>query len=100
MNAHTPGPWILDGEERVERTGALVGVYVAQRRADGMPDGRICECFGNCLVTTDDELRANARLIVVAPALLDIARRVAEHFADTDAPLGIAARTAIAEAEQ
>jgi hypothetical protein len=31
--------------------------------------------------------------------LLAIVRRVAEHFADTDAPLGAAARAAIAKAE-
>lgn len=35
----------------------------------------------------------------VRDALLDVAWRVAEHFADTDAPLGAAARAAIAKAE-
>lgn len=99
MSAHTPGPWMAEASILAPRTGALVGVYVAQQRSDGTPDGRVCECFGNCLVTTDEALAANARLIAAAPDLLDVARRVAEYFADTDAPLGIAARAAIAKAE-
>lgn len=44
------------------------------------------------------EVAANARLICAAPDLLNLARRVAEHFADTDAPLGSAARDALAKA--
>lgn len=38
------------------------------------------------------------RIKDAAPELLDLARRVAEHFADTDAPLGVSARAVIAKA--
>jgi len=44
------------------------------------------------------DLPDNAALLGAAPDLLAIARRVAEHFEDTDAPLGIDARAAIAKA--
>ena len=37
------------------------------------------------------------RLIAQAPALAALARRVAAHFADTDAPLGLAAAALLAE---
>lgn len=51
----------------------------------------------------DPRQLADAELIVAAvnahSRLLAIARRVADHFADTDAPLGIDARAAIKLAE-
>lgn len=40
-----------------------------------------------------------ARLLAAAPDLLKIVRRVAEHFAATDAPLGLAAAAIIARIE-
>ena len=43
-------------------------------------------------------LRAQARLRRAGPDLLALARRVADHFADTDSPLGAEARAAIAKA--
>jgi hypothetical protein len=47
-------------------------------------------------------LDANSAHIVLAvnahDELVELARRVAEHFADTNAPLGIAARDALAKA--
>jgi len=45
----------------------------------------------------DEEAEANARLIATAPALAALARRVAAHFAGTDAPLGLAAAALLAE---
>ncbi len=39
-----------------------------------------------------------ARMIAAAPELAALAARVAEHFADTDAPLGIEARRLLCEA--
>lgn len=66
--AHTPGPWAVDGDDTLEN-GNFVGVYVAKAG-----DGRIGQTFSNCLVTSDDECRANARLIAVAPDLLEMLR--------------------------
>lgn len=72
MNAaHTAGPWCLDGEDQGQH--ALLGVYIAQ---DSETGGRIAQTFANCLVTTDDECRANARLIAAAPELLEACRAV------------------------
>ena len=62
---HTPGPWVVDGEDVIERTGFLGGVYIAQNG-----NGRVAEAFCNCLVVEDEECRANARLIAAAPELL------------------------------
>jgi hypothetical protein len=45
-----------------------------------------------------DDSEADTRLIAAAPDLLDVARRVADYFEHTNAPLGIAAREAIAKA--
>jgi len=46
----------------------------------------------------DSEHNANARLIAAAPDALALARAVAGHFKDTDAPLGQMARDFIAKA--
>jgi hypothetical protein len=52
----------------------------------------------------DEALAANARqraefhAIAALPALYDLAERVAEHFDGTDAPLGVLARAALAQA--
>ncbi|MDX7487218.1 hypothetical protein [Serratia marcescens] len=64
MYKHTPGPWVVDEDEH-STAGGLIGIYVSQNG-----DGRIGQVFGNCLVTTDDELRANAALFAAAPDLL------------------------------
>ena len=80
---HTPGPW-----------KATSGPYRWNIVTTGKPRG-----FNVCAINTDRiEQEANARLIAEAPELLDFARRVATHFADTDAPLGMAARDVIARA--
>lgn len=59
----TPGPWVVDADD-INSHGNLVGIYVSQNG-----EGRICKAFANCLVTTDEELRANAALIAAAPEL-------------------------------
>lgn len=64
---HTAGPWKVDGDDIIERTGNLRGVYIAQDSEGG---GRIGQTFANCLVTTDEECRANAALWAAAPELL------------------------------
>lgn len=50
-------------------------------------------------VTGGRVMEANARLIAAAPDLYEVAKLVAQHFSDTDAPLGAAARAALAKAE-
>lgn len=59
----TPGPWVVDADD-INSHGNLVGIYVSQNG-----EGRICKAFANCLVTTDEELRANAALIAAAPEI-------------------------------
>lgn len=46
------------------------------------------------------QLSRYASVIAAAPDLLAIVERVAEHFADTDAPLGKDARATIAKAKR
>lgn len=65
MQQHTPGPWIVEDDER-STTGTLIGIYLSQNRK-----GRIGQVFGNCLVATEEELRANAVLAAAAPDLLE-----------------------------
>ncbi len=78
--AATPGPWIVGAEDRMEN-GNLYGIYVSNPDDDGSEDGRILECFSNCLVTTDADVRANAEFIAAAnpAAVLEL---LAERDAD------------------
>lgn len=64
---HTPGPWRLDGDDRNERTGAVLGFYVA-----ALGGGRVGQTFANCLADDETSL-CNARLFAAAPALLESA---------------------------
>lgn len=82
MNKHTPGPWTYAG------TGGHIGSPDRLRVADV-----------NSLEIDSDTRQANARLIAAAPDLLALAEAVAAHFGGTDAPLGAAARAAIAKAK-
>jgi hypothetical protein len=67
--AHTSGPWMLDGEERVASNGPLIGVWIAKDDGKGECAGRIAQVFGNCLVKTDSRVLANAHLVKAAPGL-------------------------------
>ena len=88
---HSLGPWTVQ-----DNSDQLRG----QVRVDS-DSGCIADCGSNrqgLSLATLEDMRANARLIAEAPELLDFARRVATHFADTDSPLGMAARDVIARA--
>ena len=92
MNAkHTPGPWEARGYWSNPNTDTLVWDKEAA----------ICHVFPRSeMGTLNEETRtANARLIAAAPYLLAVVEAVAKYFADTDAPLGIQARAAIARAK-
>lgn len=87
----TPGPWHkfrlknpTGGEPafRIDADGPTLFLHV-----EACSDGY---CIG--------QNEANANLIAAAPALYGVAEAVAAHFADTDSPLGIAARAALAAA--
>jgi hypothetical protein len=82
MAEHTPGPW-----KAVERATAV-------RASD--PTIEFTCAIGEDAVSM---LAFDAYLIAAAPDLLQVAELVAAHFADTDAPLGAAARAAIAKAK-
>jgi hypothetical protein len=97
MSKHTPGPWVLDDDEW-SPVHALLGVYVAGDRG-----GRIAKSFANCLVTTDEACRANARLIATAPDLLQFVKDWLADFTaagPTDSPREAEARALIAKAER
>ena len=90
---HTPGPWTT---VPLYRNGALVALRI---KAEAVT----VAVLPNEAPDSDEEartaLRGDASLISAAPELLELARRVAEHFEYTDAPLGEAARAIIAKAE-
>lgn len=57
MSAHTPGPWIVTGGERLK--------YVEARIGNGM-----LQEVASCMLCEKGDLKANARLIAAAPELL------------------------------
>ncbi|KKN74366.1 hypothetical protein LCGC14_0391670 [marine sediment metagenome] len=79
--ARTPGPW------RIEDAEDAYG-YFTISRANGAE-------YSTEQVATVYELE-DANLIVALPLLLAVVEQVAAHFAYTDAPLGVAARAALA----
>lgn len=85
--AHTPRPWSV----QLRNAGPAIVSANNELIVSGIgPDLR--------------SNRANAALIVKAvnshEELLALARRVAEHYGDTDAPLGLQARAALDKAEE
>jgi hypothetical protein len=85
--AHTPGPWA------VNPVAAHVDAF-----AGGEPLA-VCAMLWPTELRSEAETEANARLIASSPDLLFLARKVAEHFENTDAPLGILARAVIEKVE-
>lgn len=85
---HTPGPW----QPSKSRTNPYaVHAPGGQTRRSSIASVTL---YDDC----HDEAEANARLIAAAPAMLEVLQRVADHFEDTDAPLGILAHAAIEQA--
>ncbi|MCR4299011.1 MAG: hypothetical protein NUV75_09740 [Gallionella sp.] len=102
---HTPGPWSLEtvatSAGSCHKIGPFpsLGVYPQTNAcvyADSVRVG-IDDRGGVCAIA--DELLANARLIAAAPDGYALAVAVAEHFKDTDAPLGKMARDFIAKVQ-
>lgn len=62
MSKHTPGPWKLDGDI------TMMNLDVINQ------DGRICmiDCDAECF--SDEQIKANARLISAAPDLIKALR--------------------------
>lgn len=85
MSKHTPGPW--------EYVGIGDGGWAIRDRRH---HATIAVLPANILPDSPSERLYNTRLIAEVPALLALAERIAAHFADTDAPLGIDARAIIA----
>jgi len=80
----TPGPWdFMEGR-------TLLHVETANDHPAGA---------GIAICSLAKNQHANAHLIAAAPELYALALQVAEHFENTDAPLGAAARAALAKAE-
>lgn len=105
--AHTPGPWEVEpagadgnsdyGMRQMDGTRALLYLHI---NAPGAGGGRIGRCFSNCLVTTDEQLHANANLFAAAPGLLAACEAViafVEGKPDAVEPFGLV-RAAIAAA--
>jgi len=86
---HTPGPWKSNYRKG---TGFDHG-YIIERT-----NGQSIAAINRDSWQTSGEYEANARLIAAAPDALALARAVAGHFKDTDAPLGQMARDFIAKA--
>jgi hypothetical protein len=84
-STHTPTPWFSD-------KGAVWDSQDLLRRL------LIAECIGDSRANAKADAAFIVRAVNAHEALVELARRVAEHFAHTDAPLGIAARDALAKA--
>jgi hypothetical protein len=81
---HTPGPWVLKRATVPVDDGIDVAI---------IGDGEIiAEVFARASATKWPPVEANASLISAAPEMFDLLQRVADYFADTDAPIGIEAR--------
>jgi hypothetical protein len=93
---HTPGPWKAGATLANDGSRAIVADDYRVATASLIVDAK----RGEAWKADDAERDANARLISAAPALLELAQAIAEHFADTDAPLGKRARAVIAWATQ
>jgi hypothetical protein len=94
MAAHTPGPWIVDLEYRVDAEGNMDG-------AD-----QVCAETGHTVafISTgmrEDEHHANAHLIAAAPEMYGALKSFTQAVADGEglAPFYDAAHAAIAKAE-
>jgi hypothetical protein len=64
---HTPGPWRQGGVKELSPTGKCREIV-----AD---DGRIGLVYG----ITDEDCKANAKLIAAAPTMLNALRRIVRH---------------------
>ena len=69
---HTPGPYAVE-REYINEHGNLISMYIAKAGS-----GRIGQVFGNCLVKTDEQVRANAKLLAAAPELLEALQLVTD----------------------
>ena len=76
MSGHTPGPWMVDGEQVASQTMNVVGYFVGVER-----NGRVGQSFVNCMVD-DRTALANARLIAAAPEMLGALRECAKTLED------------------
>lgn len=90
----TKGPWHWQTED-----GTVPFASVRDNQG-----GKIARCLSRCAKSANgyprdyETVKANARVISLAPDLLAFAERVAAHFANTDAPLGNEARALIERA--
>lgn len=73
MSKHTPGPWKVD---------AMGNVWSADTKVCEMSEHPVM-ASGCYREKTDDEHRANARLIAAAPDLLAALERIADETAAT-----------------
>jgi hypothetical protein len=91
--SHTPGPWGFLG---------IGDFYEIAPVRDGELDwtNEVAATAGTSEGDDPAIEEANASLIAAAPELLEVAKRVAAHFNETNSPLGEAARAAIAKAVQ
>lgn len=69
---HTPGPWVIQRNDTSISDDGLIRI---QSRS-GDPHAAVFPAIHDDAATAE----ANARLISAAPDLLEIARRLAEHF--------------------
>lgn len=103
MSKHTPGPWAPDNDGRSVEALELFGIRIAFCGAGSVHDQ------GGSYAISQEEAKANARLIAAAPSLLEAAHvsiRRLEYLGAEDAsdcvgecPALTALRAAIAKAE-
>ena len=88
----TKGPWIAE-REHFHNNGNLAGIYVDQGgKGRG---GCVLECFSNCLVHPDSQVKNNALYVALAnpvniSLILDALESAQEHIAELEASQPVA----------